>query len=156
MCCSQTFTCCIRIRSCICRIRSRNCTRSYRLTRRRRCALLPGQRSWQQVTGCTGYWRRIRPYIPASINCSCGSRSRWQLLHWPCSHRQYSHNKPQFHNHLYFHNRYRRQHMPHPRSQLSRHNSHHFHYNHHIHYNSYFIFSFQLGCTLLYGHVRNV
>lgn len=155
MCCSQTFTCCIRIRSYICRIRSRNCTRSYRLTLRRRCALLPGQRSWQQVTGCTGYWRRIQPYIPASINCSCGSH-RWQLLHWPCSHRSYSHNKPQFHNYLHFHNRYRRQHMPHPRSQLSRHNSHHFHYNHHIHYNSYFIFSFQLGCTLLYGHVRNV
>ena len=78
MCCSQTFTCCIRIRSYICRIRSRNCTRSYRLTLRRRCALLPGQRSWQQVTGCTGYWRRIQPYIPASINCSCGSH-RWQL-----------------------------------------------------------------------------
>ena len=83
MCCSQTFTCCIRIRSYICRIRSRNCTRSYRLTLRRRCALLPGQRSWQQVTGCTGYWRRIQPYIPASINCSCGSHRR-QLLHWLC------------------------------------------------------------------------
>lgn len=168
MCCSQTFTCGIRNRSYICCIRSqyciccshirncRSCSRSFLPRQRKQYAPLPGQPSLQRMTGCTGYWRRILPYIPASINCSYGSRSRRQLLCRPCLHRPCSHNKLHFHNYLHSHNRYHWQHMLHLHSRLSRHNSHYFHYNHHIHYNSYFIFSFQLGCTLLYGHVRNV
>ena len=93
MCCSQTFTCGIRNRSYICCIRSqyciccshirncRSCSRSFLPRQRKQYAPLPGQPSLQRMTGCTGYWRRILPYIPASINCSYGSRSRRVYLY---------------------------------------------------------------------------
>ena len=146
MCCSQTFTCGIRNRSCICCIRSRycichthsrycicyihsryyrSCIRSFLLLRQKPYVLPPGRPSLQRMTGCTGYWHRNLPYIPASTNCSCDSRHQ-QMLCWRCSrrcfHRLCSHNKLHFHNNLHSHNRYRWQHLLRLHSRLPRQN----------------------------------